>query len=154
LCTGIWTQGLHLESLRPSFLWSFFFFLRWGLTNYFPRLALNHDPPDLCLWVATITGMSHWHPAQSFVLTWRTNDYSSGNWQLKKKKSNDSLPPLPREWDSDRSRWELAQPELSPDVLGWSLAVIPHTLAYIEVWDRNVVKFHQLPSSFWRSSSR
>jgi hypothetical protein len=25
------------------------FFLREDLTNYLPRLALNHDPPDLCL---------------------------------------------------------------------------------------------------------
>jgi hypothetical protein len=24
-------------------------FSRWGLTNYLPGLALNHDPPDLCL---------------------------------------------------------------------------------------------------------
>jgi hypothetical protein len=24
-------------------------FLRWGLMNYLPGLALNHDPPDLCL---------------------------------------------------------------------------------------------------------
>jgi hypothetical protein len=23
--------------------------LRWGLTNHLPRLASNHDPPDLCL---------------------------------------------------------------------------------------------------------
>jgi hypothetical protein len=24
-------------------------FLRWGLENYLPGLALNCDPPDLCL---------------------------------------------------------------------------------------------------------
>jgi hypothetical protein len=26
-----------------------FFLLRWGLTDFLPRLALTHDPPDLSL---------------------------------------------------------------------------------------------------------
>jgi hypothetical protein len=29
------------------------------LANYLPRLALNHDPPDLSLLVARIIGMSY-----------------------------------------------------------------------------------------------
>jgi hypothetical protein len=40
-------------------------FLRYGLVNYFPWLALNHDPPDLCSWVARITGVSHQRLASS-----------------------------------------------------------------------------------------
>jgi hypothetical protein len=35
------------HSTSPFFLWRVF--SRQGLTNYLPRLALNHDPPDLCL---------------------------------------------------------------------------------------------------------
>jgi hypothetical protein len=32
--------------------------------NYLPGLALNHDPPDLCLLsIARITGMNHQHLA-------------------------------------------------------------------------------------------
>jgi hypothetical protein len=27
-----------------------------------PGLALNHSPPDLCLLIARIIGMSHWCP--------------------------------------------------------------------------------------------
>jgi hypothetical protein len=33
----------HLQSIL---LWLFW---RWGLVNYSPRLALNHDPPNLSL---------------------------------------------------------------------------------------------------------
>jgi hypothetical protein len=31
--------------------------------NYLPGLALNFDPPDLCLLVARTAGVSNWHPA-------------------------------------------------------------------------------------------
>jgi hypothetical protein len=53
--TGVWTQVLtfasqmlyHLRHSASHFLsWVF---LRQGLVNYLPRLALNCDPPDLCL---------------------------------------------------------------------------------------------------------
>jgi hypothetical protein len=41
-------SGLHLEPLhQPNFWW--WGFLRQGLMNYLPGLALNCDPPDLCL---------------------------------------------------------------------------------------------------------
>jgi hypothetical protein len=44
---GVWTQGLQLQPLcQPFFMKGF---LRYGLTNYLPGLASNHDPPDLCL---------------------------------------------------------------------------------------------------------
>jgi hypothetical protein len=39
--------ALQLEShLQSIFLWLFWW---WGLTSYFPRLALNRNPPDLSL---------------------------------------------------------------------------------------------------------
>jgi hypothetical protein len=46
--TGAWTQGLHHEPLyHPSFCEGFF----WHRVsqNCLPRLASNHNPPDLCL---------------------------------------------------------------------------------------------------------
>jgi hypothetical protein len=46
--TGIWTQGLHLPRAIPPALFSDFFWDRVS-QNYFPRLTLNLDPPDLCL---------------------------------------------------------------------------------------------------------
>jgi hypothetical protein len=33
--------------------------LRWGLINYLPGLALNKDLPDLCLRSSGITDLSH-----------------------------------------------------------------------------------------------
>jgi hypothetical protein len=37
------------------------YFLRQSLSwTVFPGLTLTTDPPDLCSWVARITGMSHW----------------------------------------------------------------------------------------------
>jgi hypothetical protein len=42
-----WTQGLHFESIRQPFFVKRF--SRQGLMNYMPRLALNCNPPDLCL---------------------------------------------------------------------------------------------------------
>jgi hypothetical protein len=50
------------HSTSPFF---FIIFLKYGLTNYLPGLALNHDPPDLCL---EITNMSHWHQDLFFFL--------------------------------------------------------------------------------------
>jgi hypothetical protein len=43
-----WKQLLHHVShvSSPPFLWLFW---RQGLMNYFPRLVLNHDPPDVSL---------------------------------------------------------------------------------------------------------
>jgi hypothetical protein len=35
--------------------------------NYLPGPALNHCPPDLCLRVARITGVSHQRPARIFI---------------------------------------------------------------------------------------
>jgi hypothetical protein len=34
------------HTTSPFLLWLFW---RWVLENYLPRLALNHDPPDLSL---------------------------------------------------------------------------------------------------------
>jgi hypothetical protein len=31
----------------------------WGLANFLPRLASNHDPPNLASQVARIIGVSH-----------------------------------------------------------------------------------------------
>jgi hypothetical protein len=52
---GIWIQDfttakqvLYCVSLTSCLFWSFYF-EDGGLKNYFPRLALNHDPPDLSL---------------------------------------------------------------------------------------------------------
>jgi hypothetical protein len=36
--------GMTRYAITPSFYW-----LRWSLANFLPRLALNSDPPDLCL---------------------------------------------------------------------------------------------------------
>jgi hypothetical protein len=44
---------LHLQSIL---LWLFW---RWILTDYLPRLALNHDPPDLSLSRVRVIGLSH-----------------------------------------------------------------------------------------------
>jgi hypothetical protein len=41
-----------------------FLFFQDMVSNYLPWLALNHDPPDLCLWVARITDVSHQCPTQ------------------------------------------------------------------------------------------
>jgi hypothetical protein len=54
LSLSLRTQGLHLEPLHQpfsvkGFLKTLFERPYKGLSNYFPRLALNHDPPDLCL---------------------------------------------------------------------------------------------------------
>jgi hypothetical protein len=40
---GALMLGPHLQSIL------FWLFWRWGLLNYFPRLALNHDPPYVSL---------------------------------------------------------------------------------------------------------
>jgi hypothetical protein len=45
--TGAWTQGFHFEPLCKPFLW--WVFSRQSLMNYFPGLASNDDPSDLCL---------------------------------------------------------------------------------------------------------
>jgi hypothetical protein len=37
-------------------------FLRQSLMNYLPGLALNLNPPDLCLLRSRIIGVSHWCP--------------------------------------------------------------------------------------------
>jgi hypothetical protein len=74
LCTckaGALQFGPHLQSIL---LWLFW---RWGFTNSLPRLALNHDLPDLSLQVAMITGISHqcpevcsvWKQCELFSLT-------------------------------------------------------------------------------------
>jgi hypothetical protein len=39
-----------------------------GLMNYFPGLALNHDPSDLSLQVAGITDVSHQFLAEDFLV--------------------------------------------------------------------------------------
>jgi hypothetical protein len=45
--TGAWTQGFHLEPLHQTlFLSVFSIWVSWTICL---RLALNHDPPDLCL---------------------------------------------------------------------------------------------------------
>jgi argonaute-like protein implicated in RNA metabolism and viral defense len=36
--------------------------------NNLPRLASNRNPPDLCVLVARITGVSHWHLASNKFL--------------------------------------------------------------------------------------
>jgi hypothetical protein len=41
-------------------------FFKISLVNYLPRLALHRDPPDLCLPVARITGVSHQCPVLEF----------------------------------------------------------------------------------------
>jgi hypothetical protein len=46
-CTGVWTQGVHLEPLHQPFCNELL--LRQGLTNCLPTLALTHESPDLCL---------------------------------------------------------------------------------------------------------
>jgi hypothetical protein len=49
---GFELRALHLESrlLEPHF-WciSLWLFCRWGLKNYLPWVALNHDPPNFRL---------------------------------------------------------------------------------------------------------
>jgi hypothetical protein len=45
---GIWTQGLHLDSLHQPFLWWVFFQDR-VLWTICLKLASNHDLPDVCL---------------------------------------------------------------------------------------------------------
>jgi hypothetical protein len=51
----------------------YFYFLRWTLVNFLPRLASNHDPSDLCF-------SSYWDyrhepllPASFFLLTLSSN---------------------------------------------------------------------------------
>jgi hypothetical protein len=44
-------------------------FLKLVLMSYLPRLASNHDLPNLCSWIARITGMSH--QCQSCNHFWR-----------------------------------------------------------------------------------
>jgi hypothetical protein len=43
-------------------------FSRYLLKNYLTRLTSNFDPPDLCFWVARITGVSHQHLAILSIL--------------------------------------------------------------------------------------
>jgi hypothetical protein len=45
-CWGL-NSGIHLQPFHQLFFVMGFW--REGLTNYLPRLALNLDPPDLCL---------------------------------------------------------------------------------------------------------
>jgi hypothetical protein len=68
--TGVWIQVLyHLSHITsPILCWVF---LRLGLTNYLPRLALNQDPPR-------IIGVSHWRPALKFVF--KNTSFSSVCW--------------------------------------------------------------------------
>jgi hypothetical protein len=55
---GFELRAYTLSHYTSPFLLSFF--LRQGLTNYLPRLALNHDPPGLCLLSSyRMTGVSH-----------------------------------------------------------------------------------------------
>jgi hypothetical protein len=60
--TGAWIQGLYLKPLHfycDGFVFVFYF-LRKGHTDHFPRLASNHDLPDLFhLILARITDVSH-----------------------------------------------------------------------------------------------
>jgi hypothetical protein len=55
----------HLQSILLWLFWT------WGLENYLPRLASNHDPTDISLPSSEDTGVSHWHPAMVI-------DYNSG----------------------------------------------------------------------------
>jgi hypothetical protein len=46
----LWYWGLNSGPMpRATLLFVMGFFLRYCLTNYLSRLALNSDPPDLCL---------------------------------------------------------------------------------------------------------
>jgi hypothetical protein len=48
----LWYWGLNSGPTwtTPPVLFLWWIFLRWGLTElFFPGLASNHDPPDLCL---------------------------------------------------------------------------------------------------------
>jgi hypothetical protein len=52
----VFCQGLHLEPLQQPYfcegvfcLFVCLFFWDRVLCNYLPGLALNHNPPDLCL---------------------------------------------------------------------------------------------------------
>jgi hypothetical protein len=59
--------GLELRSYASSQSTSlFFFFLKLGTQTICLELALNHDPPDLCLCVDKITAVSHQHLALAF----------------------------------------------------------------------------------------
>jgi hypothetical protein len=68
ICMVLWFElCLHLEPLHQPFfvmvpphtqLW--WVFLRWGLLNYLPGLALNHILLISASWVARVIVMSHW----------------------------------------------------------------------------------------------
>jgi hypothetical protein len=63
LCgTGVWTQGLHLESYHQPFFCDFF---KIGSHKLFAQ-AVSEPHSSNSSWVARITGMSHQHLAPSW----------------------------------------------------------------------------------------
>jgi hypothetical protein len=61
---GLEFELAKLPHFQSILLWLFW---RWGLKNYLPKLAENHDPLDLSLSsLARITGMSLQCPAKIF----------------------------------------------------------------------------------------
>jgi hypothetical protein len=62
-----------------------------------PRLALNHDPSDLCLlssW-ARITGVSHWSLAKNILRKKKKCNYQ---WKKTKKKINLKICQKVKKW--------------------------------------------------------
>jgi hypothetical protein len=67
--SGVWTQGftfarqvlyhLNHSASSPAFFCVGDFVL--GSHKLFAQLASNHNPPDLCSWMARIAEVSHWH---------------------------------------------------------------------------------------------
>jgi hypothetical protein len=67
--------GLELRAFTLSHSTSPVFvkgFLRWGLLNYLPGLALYSDPPDLCLLSSQDYRCEHQHPAYNKIFKERT----------------------------------------------------------------------------------